>query len=79
MINIKLDKTGGLTEAVKLAENAKKMGFKIMVGCMVATSLSMRLAYYLASLAEFVDIDAPLLLKYDRENSLNYNGETVTI
>ncbi len=70
MINIKLDKTGGLTEALNLARAAEANGTKIMVGCMVATSLAMAPAMMLASFAEFVDLDGPLLLKDDREDGL---------
>ncbi len=70
MVNIKLDKTGGLTEALNLAHGAERAGLKIMVGCMVATSLAMAPATMLASFAEFVDLDGPLLLKEDRGNGL---------
>lgn len=69
-VNIKLDKTGGLTEALSLREDAKKHGFGIMVGCMVGTSLSVAPAILLASDADFVDLDGPVLLKEDREASL---------
>ncbi len=69
-VNIKLDKTGGLTEALSLREDAKGHGFGIMVGCMVGTSLSMAPAILLASDADFVDLDGPVLLKQDREPSL---------
>lgn len=76
-INIKLDKTGGLTEALMLAESAKQRGFSIMVGCMVATSLSMAPAMLLAQLARVVDLDGPLLLARDRLNGLIYEGSLV--
>ena len=69
-MNIKLDKTGGLTEALTLREEAKKHGVGIMVGCMVGTSLAMAPAILLASDADFVDLDGPVLLKQDREPSL---------
>ncbi len=69
-VNIKLDKTGGLTEALTLREEAKKHGVGIMVGCMVGTSLAMAPAILLASDADFVDLDGPVLLKQDREPSL---------
>ena len=73
-VNIKLDKTGGLTEALKMREAARDMGFKIMAGCMVGTSLAMAPALYLAQGAEFVDLDGPLLLAHDRDPALRYNG-----
>jgi L-alanine-DL-glutamate epimerase-like enolase superfamily enzyme len=72
MINIKLDKTGGLTEALKLAKAAKDKGCKLMVGNMVGTSLGMAPAFVVAQLCDFVDIDGPLLLKYDHPNGLTY-------
>ena len=75
MINIKLDKTGGLTEALRLAKAAKARGCKLMVGNMVGTSLSMAPSFVVAQLCDFVDIDGPLLLKYDQSNGLEYvNG-----
>jgi L-alanine-DL-glutamate epimerase-like enolase superfamily enzyme len=75
MINIKLDKTGGLTEALSLAKAAKARGCKLMVGNMVGTSLSMAPAFVVAQLCDFVDIDGPLLLKYDQPHALGYvNG-----
>lgn len=70
LINIKLDKTGGLTGALALARAAKEMGFGIMVGCMVSTSLAMAPAMLLAGLADYVDLDGPLLLQRDREGGL---------
>ncbi len=70
VINIKLDKTGGLTEAVKLKQQAEDMGFQIMIGCMVATSLAMAPAMLLASGADFIDLDGPLLIKEDRQHGL---------
>ncbi len=73
MINIKLDKTGGLTEALKLAHAARSKGCKLMVGNMVGTSLSMAPSFVVAQLCDFVDIDGPLLLKYDHPNGLVYN------
>jgi len=76
-INIKLDKTGGLTEALKLRAAARKAGFKIMVGCMVGTSLSMAPAHVLAQGADWADIDGPLLLDRDREPGLVYKGSNV--
>jgi L-alanine-DL-glutamate epimerase-like enolase superfamily enzyme len=76
-INIKLDKTGGLTEALAMAEAAQALGFEIMVGCMVATSLAMAPAMLLAQRARYVDLDGPLLLAKDRDDGLRYDGSTV--
>jgi L-alanine-DL-glutamate epimerase-like enolase superfamily enzyme len=76
-VNIKLDKSGGLTEALAMADEARALGFEIMVGCMVATSLAMAPAMLLASEARFVDLDGPLLLKRDREDGLRYDGSLV--
>lgn len=76
-INIKLDKTGGLTEALAMAEAAKALGFDLMVGCMVATSLAMAPALMIAQGARVVDLDGPLLLARDRDNGLRYEGSTV--
>lgn len=71
VINIKLDKTGGLTEAVQLKKEAEAMGFEIMVGCMVSTSLAMAPAMLLASDVAFVDLDGPIWMKNDRKHGLN--------
>jgi L-alanine-DL-glutamate epimerase-like enolase superfamily enzyme len=76
-VNIKLDKTGGLTEALAMADAAAAQGFDIMVGCMVATSLAMAPAMLLASQARFVDLDGPLLLARDREGGLRYDGSLI--
>jgi L-alanine-DL-glutamate epimerase-like enolase superfamily enzyme len=76
-VNIKLDKTGGLTEALAMADAAHALGFDIMVGCMVATSLSMAPAMLLTSQARFVDLDGPLLLARDRDGGLRYEGSLV--
>jgi L-alanine-DL-glutamate epimerase-like enolase superfamily enzyme len=76
-VNIKLDKTGGLTEALAMADAAQALGFEIMVGCMVATSLSMAPAMLLTAQARFVDLDGPLLLAKDRDDGLRYDGSTV--
>lgn len=76
-VNIKLDKTGGLTEAMAMADSAKALGFDIMVGCMVATSLAMAPAMLLTPQARFVDLDGPLLLARDREHGLRYDGSLV--
>jgi L-Ala-D/L-Glu epimerase len=76
-VNIKLDKTGGLTEALVMADAAHAMGFQIMIGCMVATSLAMAPAMLLAQQARFVDLDGPLLLARDREGGLRYDRSLV--
>jgi L-Ala-D/L-Glu epimerase len=76
-VNIKLDKTGGLTEALALAAEAESLGFSIMVGCMVGTSLAMAPALLLASRARFVDLDGPLLLARDRPEGLFYEASRV--
>jgi L-alanine-DL-glutamate epimerase-like enolase superfamily enzyme len=76
-INIKLDKAGGLTEALALAEAARAAGLRIMVGCMVATSLAMAPALLLAQDADWVDLDGPLLLARDRQPGLRYDGALV--
>jgi L-alanine-DL-glutamate epimerase-like enolase superfamily enzyme len=76
-INIKLDKTGGLTEALAMADAAQALGFEIMIGCMVATSLAMAPAMLLAQQARYVDLDGPLLLARDREGGLRYNGSLI--
>ncbi len=73
-INIKLDKTGGLTEALALARAARQHDFKIMVGCMLATSLAMAPAFLLAQLADYVDLDGPLLLAKDRDPGFTFEG-----
>ena len=78
MINIKLDKTGGLTEALKLAREAKALGCQLMVGNMVGTSLGMAPSFVVAQLCDFVDIDGPLLLKYDHPGGLRYDEGIVT-
>lgn len=77
VINIKLDKTGGLTEALRLRALARERGFEIMVGCMVATSLSMAPATLVAQGARYVDLDGPLLLARDREPGLVFEGSVI--
>ncbi len=74
MINIKLDKTGGLTEALLLEQQAREQGFKIMVGCMLGTSLAMKAALPIATRAEIVDLDGPVLLGQDIEDGLRYHS-----
>ena len=78
MINIKLDKTGGLTEAVALARAARAQGFELMVGNMIGTSLAMAPASLLASQCRYVDLDGPLLLARDREPAMVYDGDRVS-
>jgi L-alanine-DL-glutamate epimerase-like enolase superfamily enzyme len=76
-VNIKLDKTGGLTGALALADAAAAQGFAIMIGCMVATSLAVAPAMLIAQRARWVDLDGPLLLARDRENGLGIEGSTL--
>jgi L-alanine-DL-glutamate epimerase-like enolase superfamily enzyme len=73
VINVKLDKTGGLTEALRLCESARENGFKLLIGCMVCTSLSIAPALLLAGNANWADLDGPLLLAADREHGLSYH------
>ncbi|MER9493348.1 dipeptide epimerase [Mesorhizobium sp. M0320] len=77
-VNIKLDKSGGLTAALTLRNRARELGFGVMVGCMVGTSLAMAPAVLLAQGAEFVDLDGPLLLVRDRQPGLVYQGSLVS-
>lgn len=77
MVNIKLDKTGGLTEALALRDAARAEGWKVMVGCMVGTSLAMAPAVLVAQGAEVVDLDGPLLLAEDRAQPLHYDAAGV--
>ena len=79
VINVKLDKTGGLTEALRLCEQARESGFKLLIGCMVGTSLSMAPARLLASAAEWVDLDGPLLLARDCDHALPYENGRIGI
>lgn len=76
-VNIKLDKTGGLTEALYLKNKALEDGFKVMVGCMVGSSLAMAPATLIAQNATFVDLDGPLLLAKDRDYGLFYDESLV--
>ncbi|UIJ73497.1 N-acetyl-D-Glu racemase DgcA [Aurantimonas sp. HBX-1] len=76
-VNVKLDKTGGLTEALRLVTRAQELGFGVMVGCMVGTSLAMAPAVLLAQVAAFADLDGPLLLAKDRPHGLVYEASTV--
>jgi L-alanine-DL-glutamate epimerase-like enolase superfamily enzyme len=79
MINIKLDKTGGLTHGLELATAARSRGLGIMIGCMGGTSLSMAPMHVIAQLADFVDIDGPLLLKNDRPGGFIYDKGMVSL
>jgi L-alanine-DL-glutamate epimerase-like enolase superfamily enzyme len=73
VVNVKLDKTGGLTEALALARNARALGLQVMVGCMAGTSLAMAPGMVVGQLAEFVDLDGPLLHSADREHGIEYD------
>lgn len=73
-VNIKLDKTGGLTAALEMARTAQALGFRIMAGCMVGSSLAMAPATLIGQMADFVDLDGPLLLARDRDGGLVYDG-----
>ena len=77
--NIKLDKTGGLTRGIEAVQEARRLGFEVMLGCMVGTSLAMAPALMLAGHARFVDLDGPLLLARDRPNGLHYNDGVVSM
>jgi len=74
VLNVKLDKTGGLTEALLLSERARKAGFKLLIGCMVCTSLGIAPARLLASATDYVDLDGPLLLAGDRHHGILYEN-----
>jgi L-alanine-DL-glutamate epimerase-like enolase superfamily enzyme len=76
-INVKLDKTGGLTEAIQLARTAQSLGLGLMVGCMVGTSLAMAPAALLGGMADFVDLDGPLLLARDRDPAIHFDGSVM--
>jgi L-alanine-DL-glutamate epimerase-like enolase superfamily enzyme len=79
VVNIKLDKTGGLTEALALALEARKRGLGIMVGCMAGTSLAMAPGMIVGQLAEFVDLDGPLLHAADRSPGIAYDRGRMTL
>ena len=79
VLNIKLDKTGGLTEALLLAQRARESGLKLLIGCMACTSLAIAPARLLASAADFVDLDGPLLLTHDREDALSYESGRIAL
>ncbi|MGL6312940.1 N-acetyl-D-Glu racemase DgcA [Vibrio sp. WXL103] len=74
MINIKIDKTGGLTEGLLLKQEAQQLGLKVMVGCMLSSSLSMAPAFVLGQGVDIVDLDGPLLLEKDIENGFDFRG-----
>lgn len=76
-VNVKLDKAGGLTEALKMVEEARRHDLKVMVGCMVGTSLGMAPAFFAAQGVDYVDLDGPLLLAEDRPDGLQYDGSTM--
>lgn len=75
VVNVKLDKTGGLTEALRLIAAAREQGFGVMVGCMVCTSLGIAPAFHIAALADFVDLDGPLWLREDRDGGAMMDGD----
>ena len=77
MVNLKLDKTGGLTEGLRTADAAKRLGFGLMVGCMVGSSLAMAPAVLMAQGAQETDLDGPLLLSEDRDQPLRYDDQGV--
>jgi L-alanine-DL-glutamate epimerase-like enolase superfamily enzyme len=77
MVNIKLDKTGGLTEGLALKAAALAQGYGLMVGCMVGSSLAMAPAVLVAQTADETDLDGPLLLAQDREHPLRYDAHGV--
>ncbi|MBA3911091.1 MAG: dipeptide epimerase [Rhodobacter sp.] len=77
VVNLKLDKTGGLTEGLLTRDLARQMGFRVMVGCMVGSSLAMAPAVLLAQGAEWTDLDGPLLLSEDRAHPLQYDAAGV--
>jgi L-alanine-DL-glutamate epimerase-like enolase superfamily enzyme len=76
-VNVKLDKTGGLTEALALVDAAEQIGLMVMAGCMIATSLAIAPALLVASRARVVDLDGPLLLARDRPHGLHYDGSRI--
>lgn len=78
-INIKLDKTGGLSEALVIAKEAKKKNKVVMLGCMVSTSLSMLPALTLYQFADFIDLDGPCFLKKDRKNGIQFQNGTMKL
>jgi L-alanine-DL-glutamate epimerase-like enolase superfamily enzyme len=79
MINVKLDKTGGLTEALVLTERARESRFKLLIGCMVCTSLGIAPARLIASIVDYVDLDGPFLLAKDRDHGFSYQNGKIDI
>ena len=79
VVNVKLDKTGGLTEALALARDARALGLQVMVGCMAGTSLEMAPGMVVGQLAEFVDLDGPLLHSEDREHGIDPERSTIFV
>ena len=79
MVNIKLDKTGGLTEALLLADAAKQQGLELMIGNMGGTSLCIAPGFVVGQHCRYADLDGPLLLKYDRANPMRYSNEMIEI
>jgi L-Ala-D/L-Glu epimerase / N-acetyl-D-glutamate racemase len=77
VVNVKLDKTGGLTEALRLFERARESGFKLLIGCMVCTSLGIAPARLLATAAEWIDLDGPLIVSRDRDHPLAYENGSI--
>jgi len=78
VVNIKLDKCGGLTEALDMARAARALGLKTMVGNMLGTSLAMAPAFLVGQLCEIVDLDGPIFLKADRPTTIAYENGTVS-
>lgn len=79
VVNVKLDKTGGLTEALRLIAAARARGFGIMTGCMVCTSLGIAPAFHIAALADFVDLDGPLWLRQDRNGGVQVRPDGLLV
>lgn len=77
-INVKLDKTGGLSEALRLIKHARSENFEIMIGCMVGSSLAMAPAFALAGLADYIDLDGPLLVAKDRKSNFTFENGTMS-
>jgi L-Ala-D/L-Glu epimerase len=77
-VNIKLDKTGGLTEALKMRQRAEEIGLTVMVGCMISTSLGIAPAMHVAANAQFIDLDGPWWLAHDRDNAVRFGGGKLT-
>ena len=77
VVNIKLDKAGGLTEAIQMCAIAETLDFEVMVGCMLGTSLAIAPAFTIGQKARFVDLDGPMLLKEDREPSIKIIGNKI--